>query len=84
MDIGSVRDACSVCFIDTGRINQGWPIPARCLDQNSARVPGLAETADHFGQSVAFLVDGLVDGASTTFIGAPGEDIVHFCVRRLA
>jgi hypothetical protein len=71
-DLGTIRNAGAVTLLKgtpTGLTGAG----ARSFTQNTAAVPGTAETGDLFGSAVA-LVDTTGDGRSDLVAGALGEN----------
>jgi hypothetical protein len=64
-NVGSARDAGAAWFL---RVNaDGEPITSQRWTQDSAGVPGTAETGDHFGAALGYR-------HTTAVIGVPGED----------
>jgi hypothetical protein len=75
-DIGSDKDAGSVCMIDFGRITAAGRVPSQCFDQDSAGVPGAGEAGDRFGQALTTVFEGGSDDPPYYLVvGVPGEDI---------
>jgi hypothetical protein len=76
-DVGTVRDAGSVCLVHLARVATPNDVPARCVHQRSASVPGTAEPRDHFGQTLAVVNEPFDESgrSSTLIVGVPGEDV---------
>ncbi|WP_225821281.1 FG-GAP-like repeat-containing protein [Streptomyces naphthomycinicus] len=71
-DFGRVRNAGTFAVLPGGRSGVTGA-GTRVFSQDSAGVPGRAETDDLFGLTV-FLVDGNGDGRAEPVVGAPWED----------
>ncbi|MFE6974448.1 FG-GAP-like repeat-containing protein [Streptomyces sp. NPDC057682] len=71
--IGTTKAAGSVVLLKGGRGGLSGS-GAQVVHQDTAGVPGVVETGDHFGGSVQLLdLDG--DGRADLLAGAPGEDL---------
>ncbi len=74
-DVGSRRDAGMIQILDEPT-SGGFPVPRSGLTQDSAGIPGVAETGDQFGAAVLVGANvGCGEGVIQAVVGAPGEDI---------
>jgi hypothetical protein len=72
-DIGTIKDAGAIQVFTAGAGTSGTLVPGPAYDENTAGVPGAAETGDRFGAAVANASVCLE--APRIFVGAPGESI---------
>jgi hypothetical protein len=73
-DLGVVRDAGSVCFVDIVHMSPS-AVPARCVSQGSEDVPDVAEAGDRFGFAVGAVLLHYGPLCCMTVVGVPGEDV---------
>ncbi|WP_153534201.1 FG-GAP-like repeat-containing protein [Streptomyces sp. RB17] len=71
-DFGRVKNAGTFALVPGGR-SGATGAGAKVFSQDSAGVPGTAESGDMFG-ATAYLVDGNGDGRAEPVVGAPRED----------
>ena len=68
-DVGSARNAGAINVVnDVYWLSVAGIDPSLYLTQNSARIPGTAETGDHFGAALDASLSGV-------FVGAPGNRV---------